>query len=142
MKPNSLPPKVYTQILGATAINNQTLEPEVNPFEGVNPDIELTFEPLHQWTSCGNSYERSKTVYKKVEILHTVSYSWNILKRPYDTFCLGLILPMDTVLVNGQMFNYYEPEGFGCPDFSTLKDALEFIDNNPEIVNNNEWVVN
>lgn len=132
-----LPTEAMNAILLATALDNKTKEAEVNPFEGVNPEVEVVFEPLIQWFAHGNSHERSKTIYKKVEILYDVVYSWNILKRPTDTFSLGLILPIDTVLPNGgRMIEYYCPDGFGCPDFNTLKDALSFIDDNLEIVNN------
>lgn len=138
MKSNKgLPANVMNNILLSTALNNKTLPKEVNPFDGINPNIELMFEPIAEWTSCGNNHKRSKTMYKNVEIIHDVVYSWNILKRPSDNFSVGLIIPIDTVLSNdGKVVEYYCPDGFGCPDFKTLKDALEFIDNNPELANN------
>lgn len=133
--------KAELAILLSTAILNKDSEPEINPFEGVDEKIELVFEPLQEWMTGGDLHQRSRTMYKNVEIIHDVTYPWNIFKRPYDSFTAYLTIPMDTVLPNGgYMYEYYAPEGFGHPNFNTLKDVLDFIDKNPELANNENFI--
>ena len=86
------------------------------------------FEPIVQFKQAGNEIQRCKTTYKNIDILWDTYFPWDIFKDPIDTFTVGLILPMDTVLINGVMNpNYYTEEGFGQPDFKELEDAFNFI---------------
>lgn len=138
MKDRTLPNKIMNNILAATAIvnHNNPTKDDINSFDGIDDNIELVFEPVAEFGSCGNTTQRSRTFYKNVEIIYDIFYPWNILKKPVETFSVCLLLPIDTKLENGVVFNYYAPEGFGSPDFKMLKDALKFIDDNPDLANN------
>lgn len=89
----------------------------------------LILEPVCSYMSSGNNIQICKTEYKGIEISWQTIFWWNIFRDPSDTITVCLCLPDTTILENGFMQQYYEPEGFAAPCFRTLEFAVEFIDN-------------
>ena len=90
----------------------------------------LIFEPVTRFMNAGNETQRCKTAYKGITIYWDTYFPWNIFKDPINIFTPDLVLPMKTVLKNGTMNpNYYTSDGYGMPDFQTLGDCIDFIEN-------------
>jgi len=91
---------------------------------------DLIFEPIVCYTSGGNQTQVCSTTYKNIGITWRTYFPWSIFKEPTDSFVADLILPMDTIVENGNMSDaYYTEEGYGLPQFKTLEDTIKFIDN-------------
>ncbi len=89
----------------------------------------LEFEPIANYFSHGNQIQKCETKVQGIEILWTTFFPYNIFKDPADWFLVNLILPMDTVVIDGRLNpNYYTDEGFGMPEFDTLETAVNFIE--------------
>jgi hypothetical protein len=89
------------------------------------------FEPIKEWTSCGNRYQLCKTNIEGIKVTERTFFPWNFLKEPVQWYIVDLVLPMDTVVPNGDMCgDYYTDEGYGLPQFlSNLEFAFDFIMN-------------
>jgi hypothetical protein len=89
----------------------------------------LIFEPIAEWNSHGNAYQRSQVIINKIPIYWTMCLPFSPFKEPWDNFVCDLIIPDATSLKNGKVVNWYEPEGFGLASFKVLEDAIEFCEN-------------
>ncbi len=100
----------------------------------MNASDVLVFEPQNRYPIKGNEIQIATTNYKGVLITERTFFPWNPFKNIVVTYIVDLVLPMDTVVENGEMDDaYYTDEGFGLPVFSEkggciLEEVLKFID--------------
>lgn len=91
---------------------------------------------LQQFCTSKNQCKVSVLQYKGVSIYEhlTIPYFWG--KDIILEYIVPIILPLDTVIKNGVVKNYYESEGFGACYFTDIVDAKNFIDNEmKELIN-------
>lgn len=90
----------------------------------------MIWEPITRFMSAGNETQLCGSKYKGVNITWRIYFPWNIFKDPKNWFELDLILPMKTGPFMDDRF--YTEEGFGCPIFDTIEEAVAFIDEHQE----------
>lgn len=88
----------------------------------------LTFEPRNRFFTHGNEIQICETTYLNTIISMTTFFPWNIFKDTTDTFTVDLIVPITEIVENGRInVDLYTDEGFGCPEFTTIEDAIIYI---------------
>jgi hypothetical protein len=66
----------------------------------------LIFEPIAQWSSHGNAYERSQTTINKIPIYWTACLPFSPFKESWESFVCDIIIPNTTPLNNGTVVKW------------------------------------
>lgn len=83
---------------------------------------------LQQFCTSKNQCKVSVLQYKGVSIYEHLTIPYFKGKDIILEYVVPIILPLDTVIKNGVVKNYYENEGFGSCYFEDVSDAKNFID--------------
>jgi hypothetical protein len=90
----------------------------------------LVCEQICKFNSGGYEIQRCKYNINDVIIFEETFFPINPFKNSVVFYIVDLVLPMKTIIENGEMSDcgYFEI-GFGNPHFKNLTDAVEFIEN-------------